>query len=38
MGALRHVRANCAVPDKGPLDAKALAVLRRHTWERNFYE
>jgi aryl-alcohol dehydrogenase-like predicted oxidoreductase len=38
MRSLRNAEANCAVPDKGPLPAETLAVLRRHAWDRNFYD
>lgn len=38
MRSLRNVEANCAVSDKGALPAETLAALRRHTWERNFYD
>jgi len=38
MRSLRNAEANCAVPDKGPLPAETLAVLRRHVWDRNFYD
>jgi aryl-alcohol dehydrogenase-like predicted oxidoreductase len=38
MRSVRNAEANCAVPDKGPLPPETLAVLRRHAWDRNFYE
>jgi len=38
MRKVRNVVANCAVSDKGPLDAKVREILRRHVWERNFYD
>jgi aryl-alcohol dehydrogenase-like predicted oxidoreductase len=38
MRSLRNVEANCAVPDKGALPQETLAVLRRHAWDRNFYD
>ena len=38
MRSLRNAEANCAVPGKGPLPPETLAVLRRHAWERNFYD
>ncbi len=38
MRSLRNAEANCAVPDKGPLPEATLAVLRRHAWDRNFYD
>ncbi len=37
MRKVRHVEANCAVSDKGPLDEQVLQILRRHAWNRNFY-
>ena len=37
MRSLRNAEANCAVPGKGPLPEETLAVLRRHAWDRNFY-
>jgi aryl-alcohol dehydrogenase-like predicted oxidoreductase len=38
MRSLRNAEANCTVPDKGPLPEETLAVLRRHAWDRNFYD
>jgi aryl-alcohol dehydrogenase-like predicted oxidoreductase len=38
MRSLRNAEANCAVPDKGALPQETLAVLRRHAWDRNFYD
>ncbi len=38
MRNVRNVRANCAVPDLGPLDPATLEMLKRHAWDRNFYE
>jgi len=38
MRTVRNVRANCAVPDLGPLDPATLQMLKRHAWNRNFYE
>lgn len=37
MRTVRHVEANCAAPEKGPLPPETLARLRRHAWDRNFY-
>jgi aryl-alcohol dehydrogenase-like predicted oxidoreductase len=37
MRTRRNVEANCPVSDKGSLPEKTLAVLRKHTWQRNFY-
>ena len=38
MRTVRNGEANCRVPDEGPLPAETLAVLRRHAWDRNFYD
>ncbi len=38
MRSIRNVEANCAVSDKGPLPPEVVARLRRHAWERNFYD
>jgi aryl-alcohol dehydrogenase-like predicted oxidoreductase len=38
MRSVRNAEANCAAPDKGPLPEETLAVLRRHKWDRNFYD
>jgi aryl-alcohol dehydrogenase-like predicted oxidoreductase len=38
MRRVRNARANCAASDRGPLDEKTLSILRRHTWEKNFYD
>jgi aryl-alcohol dehydrogenase-like predicted oxidoreductase len=38
MRKIRHVEANCAVSDKGPLPAHILEELKAHAWPRNFYE
>jgi aryl-alcohol dehydrogenase-like predicted oxidoreductase len=38
MRSRRNAEANCAVPDKGPLPPDVLAKLKRHAWERNFYD
>ncbi len=37
MRRVRTVEENCAVSDAGPLDLDTLAILRRHAWEKNFY-
>lgn len=34
----RHAESNCAIPDKGPLPPDVLATLKRHAWDRNFYD
>jgi len=38
MRKVRNVKANCAASDKGPLNERVLAVLRKHTWDKNFYD
>lgn len=38
MRSLRNAESNCAVSEKGPLPEETLAVLRRHAWDRNFYD
>jgi aryl-alcohol dehydrogenase-like predicted oxidoreductase len=38
MRSVRNAEANCAASDKGPLPPETLAVLRRHAWNRNFYD
>jgi aryl-alcohol dehydrogenase-like predicted oxidoreductase len=38
MRKVENVRANCAASDKGPLSAEALAILKKHAWDRNFYD
>jgi aryl-alcohol dehydrogenase-like predicted oxidoreductase len=38
MRRVRNAEANAQVSDKGPLDRKTLDVLRRHAWQRNFYD
>jgi aryl-alcohol dehydrogenase-like predicted oxidoreductase len=37
MRSIHSVESNCAVPGKGPLPDKVLAILRKHAWNRNFY-
>jgi len=37
MRSIRNVEANCAASDAGALDAKVLAMLKRHAWDRDFY-
>jgi len=37
MRQARHVEANAAVSEKGPLAPEVLAVLKKHVWEKNFY-
>ena len=38
MRTVRNVERNAAVSDGVPLSKERLEVLRRHRWERNFYE
>jgi hypothetical protein len=38
MRTVKNARANCAVSDKGPLDERTLTILRRHAWNKNFYD
>jgi aryl-alcohol dehydrogenase-like predicted oxidoreductase len=38
MRRVKNALANCAVSDLGPLDEQTLAILRRHAWEKNFYD
>jgi aryl-alcohol dehydrogenase-like predicted oxidoreductase len=38
MRSRRNVTANCAVSDRGPLAPAVLDTLRRHAWDRNFYD
>src|SRR5437588_2503497 len=37
MRSRTNVDLNCAIPGKGPLPQKVLAILRKHAWKRNFY-
>jgi aryl-alcohol dehydrogenase-like predicted oxidoreductase len=38
MRSVEHVRANVKAAEAGPLSDHDLAILRRHRWEKNFYE
>ncbi|HEX9012124.1 MAG TPA: aldo/keto reductase, partial [Anaerolineaceae bacterium] len=38
MRTIRHAESNTALSDEGPLPAGMLATLKRHAWDRNFYE
>jgi aryl-alcohol dehydrogenase-like predicted oxidoreductase len=38
MRTVRHAEANAALSDHGALPAETLAILRRHAWNRNFYQ
>jgi aryl-alcohol dehydrogenase-like predicted oxidoreductase len=37
MRTVRHAESNIAVSAQGPLPAETLATLKRHAWDRNFY-
>ena len=37
MRTVGHAEANMAASNRGRLDPATLAVLRRHTWDKNFY-
>jgi len=37
MRRVRNVIANAGASDLGPLDAPALALLKKHAWDKNFY-
>jgi aryl-alcohol dehydrogenase-like predicted oxidoreductase len=38
MRSRRNVEANCSVSDRGPLAPEVLGILKRHAWDRNFYD
>ncbi len=38
MRRVQTVESSCRAAAAGMLDAKTLAILKRHAWERNFYE
>lgn len=38
MRKVRNVESSCGVSDKGSLDQKTREVLRRHAWNKNFYD
>ncbi len=38
MRRLKTVESSCAVSDLGPLPPEVLAILKKHAWDRNFYE
>jgi aryl-alcohol dehydrogenase-like predicted oxidoreductase len=38
MRTVRNVERNAAVSDKGPLDEATAKILKRHAWDRNFYD
>jgi aryl-alcohol dehydrogenase-like predicted oxidoreductase len=37
MRRVATVESSCRVPQTGPLDAKTLAILKKHVWNKNFY-
>ncbi len=37
MRTVKHAESNSRLPDLGPLPADTLAILKRHAWDRNFY-
>jgi aryl-alcohol dehydrogenase-like predicted oxidoreductase len=38
MRRVRNVESNCAVTDRGQLDAAILERLKKHAWNKNFYQ
>jgi len=38
MRRIQTVEDNCRAAAAGMLDARTLAILKRHTWDRNFYQ
>jgi aryl-alcohol dehydrogenase-like predicted oxidoreductase len=38
MRRISTVESSCAVSDLGKLDSNTLATLKRHAWDRNFYQ
>ena len=38
MRTRKHVESNTALSDQGPLPPETLAILKRHAWDRNFYQ
>jgi aryl-alcohol dehydrogenase-like predicted oxidoreductase len=38
MRSRANVDFNCSIPGKGPLPDKVVTILRKHAWERNFYD
>ncbi len=38
MRRISTVESSCAVSDLGKLDRQTLAKLKRHAWDRNFYQ
>jgi aryl-alcohol dehydrogenase-like predicted oxidoreductase len=38
MRRMKTVESSCAVSDLGPLPQDVLAILKKHAWDRNFYQ
>jgi aryl-alcohol dehydrogenase-like predicted oxidoreductase len=38
MRRVATVESSCRISDAGPLDQQTLAILKRHAWNRNFYQ
>jgi aryl-alcohol dehydrogenase-like predicted oxidoreductase len=38
MRTVRHAEANAGLSEKGPLPAGTMTILKRHAWDRNFYQ
>jgi len=38
MRRVRNVEANIAVSGRGPLPAETMAILKRHAWDKNYYQ
>jgi hypothetical protein len=38
MRRISTVESSCAVSDLGKLDSNTLTTLKRHAWNRNFYQ
>jgi len=38
MRTVRNVERNAGASDQGPLDAVAIQILKRHAWDKNFYQ
>jgi aryl-alcohol dehydrogenase-like predicted oxidoreductase len=38
MRRVETVESSCRASKEGPLDTETLAILKRHTWHRNFYQ
>lgn len=38
MRKVRNVESNCRVSDQGGLDSPTLEILKRHAWDKNFYQ